>query len=237
MKTSVSGLFVYLPSRIEVTHLHCRAGLGRGKSPSALKHTLGQASAPRAAFGLFLSCHYCRNGLVQGVFCEKIIVIGNPFLHFHAIASLDELIMIKYRLWEGGDPRSTEEKWGPVLAWQTNPSTHPFDWMRGLVVVPVTSTAHKQAAHSQSEGLAGVIKVIESIPTPHPSLMWDTELLGKSSGGKVTVAYTVPWRENDLDCVCGGILCLIPWEPKQFLGLAGCVMATAKKQQKFGVEV
>lgn len=144
--------------------------------------------------------------------------------------------MIKCRLWEGGDPCSTEEKWGPVLAWQTNPSIHPFDWTRGLVV-PVTSTAHKQTVHSQSEGLAGVIKVIESIPTPHPSLMRDTELLDKSWGGKVTVAYKfLPWRENNLNCVCGVILCLIPWGPKWLLGLAGCVMATAKNSKNFGLK-
>lgn len=114
--------------------------------------------------------------------------------------------MIKCRLREGGDPHGTEEKWGPGLAWQTNPSIPPFDWMRGLVVVPVTSTAHKQTVHSQSRGLVGVRKVLESIPTPHPSLRWDTELQGKSSGGKVTVACKIlPWRENNLDCVCGAV--------------------------------
>lgn len=107
--------------------------------------------------------------------------------------------MIKCRLREGGDPRSTEEKWGPGLTWQTNPSIPLLDWMRGLVVVPVTSTAHKQTLHSQSGGLAGMIKVLESIPTPHPSLGWDTELLDNSSGGKVTMACKILPKDQPKD--------------------------------------
>lgn len=40
----VNRLFVYQAVRIEINHLYYRAGLGRGKSPSSLKYTVGQAS-------------------------------------------------------------------------------------------------------------------------------------------------------------------------------------------------
>lgn len=43
-KTNVNRLFVYQAVRIEINHLYYRAGLGRGKSPSSLKYTVGQAS-------------------------------------------------------------------------------------------------------------------------------------------------------------------------------------------------
>lgn len=57
-----------------------------------------------------------------------------------------------------GTLRGREEKWGLMLVWQPNRSTHPIRLNRGHCGLPVTTTTHKQTVRSASWSLADPIR-------------------------------------------------------------------------------
>lgn len=93
--------------------------------------------------------------------CERLAVIGNPFLHFHCTLYSHPWQINHNQMLAAarGTLCSTEEKWGLMLAWQPNLSTHRLDWTRGHYGLPVTTITHKQSEFGIC-GLAWSIKAL-----------------------------------------------------------------------------